>query len=127
MSRLYEMGVEISGYDPAKVPQIQAAAEQEWPIDGWHVSHGEGPNNHRMHGSAEASLCGGETEEEFAERFAVAVWRANGGYCQVVVDATYMEALPYETHVLDEDDYRRLLAGKELIHVQDQGVGDASG
>ena len=32
MSSFYEMSVEVSGYDPAKVAEIQAAAEQEWPL-----------------------------------------------------------------------------------------------
>jgi hypothetical protein len=27
----------------------------------------------------------------------------------VVVDATYMEELPHETHYLDEDDFARLM------------------
>ena len=35
MSRFYEMSVEVSGHDRAKVAEIQAAAEQEWPFDDW--------------------------------------------------------------------------------------------
>ena len=35
MSRYYEMSVEIFGHDPAKVSQIQAAAEKEWPFGDW--------------------------------------------------------------------------------------------
>ena len=55
------------------------------------------------------SFAGGETEEEFTERLAVAIWRANGGYCEVIVNATFLENLPYEIHTLDEDDYERLI------------------
>ena len=35
MSRYYEMSVEISGHDPEKESEIQAAAEEEWPFDDW--------------------------------------------------------------------------------------------
>ena len=50
-------------------------------------------------------MGGGESEEEFAARVTHAVWKANGGYCEVEVTATYLEELPYTTHELDEDDY----------------------
>ena len=60
----------------------------------------------------------GRSEEQFTERLSVAIWRANGGYCRVSVDATYLENLPYETHGLDESDYARLIEGR---HDQDTG------
>jgi hypothetical protein len=109
MSRFYDMSVEISGYDPAKAKEIQAAAEVEWPLEDWWSANDE--PGEAMHSSAQGSLSGGETEEEFTERLSLAVWRANGGYCRVCVDATYMENLPYETHELDRSDYDRLIQG----------------
>ena len=51
-------------------------------------------------------------EEQFTERLSVAIWRANDGFCEVVVNATYMEELPYEIHSLDQADYARLIQGK---------------
>ena len=116
MSRFYEMSVEVSGHDRAKVAEIQAAAEQEWPFDDWWFAGDD--NAATMHASGQSSLGGGETEEEFTERLSLAIWRANGGYCHVSVDATYLENLPYETHELDESDYARLIDGK---HDQDTG------
>ena len=107
MSRFYEMSVEVSGHDPAKVAEIQAAAEQEWPFDDWWSAGDD--NAATMHASGQGSLCGGETEEEFTERLSLAIWRANGGFCRTSVDATYLENLPYETHELDEADYARLI------------------
>jgi len=112
MSRFYQMSVEVSGHDPAKVAQIQEAAEAEWPFDDWFDS---GEN---LTASGQANLSGGEGEEEFAERLSLTIWRANGGYCRVSVDSTYLENLPYETHELDEEDYARLTEGK---HDQDTG------
>jgi hypothetical protein len=107
MSRFYLMSVAISEHDPAKVKAIQAAAEAEWSFDDW-GSGADAPGG-TLYASAEGYLAGGETEEEFTERLSLAVWRANGGYCRVSVDATYMENLPYETHTLDEEDYARLV------------------
>ena len=118
MSRFYEMSVEVSGHDRAKVAEIQAAAEQEWPFDDWWFAGDDDDAAATMHVSGQDNLCGGETEEEFTERLSLAIWRANGGYCRVSVDATYLENLPYETHELDEADYARLTQGK---HDQDTG------
>lgn len=109
MSRYYEMSVEISEYNPAKAKEIQAAAEAEWSFDDWWSANDE--PGEAMHASAQGNLSGGESEEEFAERLSLAVWRANGGYCSVTIDATYLENLPYETHTLDEEDYARLVQG----------------
>lgn len=72
--------------------------------------------------SAEGSLCGGESEEKFTERLSLAIWRANGAYCDVTVRATYLEELPYETHCLDEADYARLIGGtQEKQHAHGSG------
>jgi hypothetical protein len=104
MSRFYEMGVEISGYDAEKESQIKQAAGNQWPFEDW-WSSGEGD----LRASAQDSLCGGESEEQFTERLSVAIWRANGGFCEVVVNATYLDELPYEIHSLDQADYDRLI------------------
>jgi len=117
MSRFYEMSVEVSGHDRANVAEIQAAAEQEWAFDDWWFA-GDDDDAATMHASGQNSLCGGETEEEFTERLSLAIWRANGGYCRVSVDATYLENLPYETHELDESDYARLIQSE---HDHDTG------
>ena len=112
MSRYYEMSVEISEYNQAKAAEIQAAAEQQWRFDDWLVSRNPNQSVAKMQAFGQHWLCGGEDEEQFTERLAVAIWRANGGYCCVVVDATYMEDLPYESHTLDESDYDRLIQGE---------------
>jgi hypothetical protein len=49
--------------------------------------------------------------QEFTERLTVAIWRANGSYCGVLVTAAYLEIEPpTEEHQLDESDYERLMA-----------------
>lgn len=52
-----------------------------------------------MECDGDSSLCGGESEEEFADRISEAIWEANGGaYCMVHVMATYLENLPCDNH-----------------------------
>ncbi len=84
---------------------VKQAAETEGTFDDWFLD-----DDSVLTASADDRLCGGETEEEFAQRLAKAIWAANGDYCRVEVNATYLDQLPYETHCLDEDDYRRLVA-----------------
>jgi hypothetical protein len=103
MSRHYEMSVEITSFQPERTDAITAAAGEEWPFDDWNEYEG------KLTASAEDSLCGGESEEEFAERLSLAIWKANTGFCEVTVRATYLEELPYEEHCLGEDDYTRLM------------------
>ncbi len=109
MSRYYTMAVTITGAAPDCVDAVKQAAEAEWTFDDWLL------NDSVLTSPADGSLCGGETEEEFAERLAKAIWFANDGYCRVEVRATYLDQMPFETHCLDENDYRRLVAssGKE--------------
>jgi hypothetical protein len=113
MSRAYEMSVTISGHELARIETIKAAAGEEWPFQDW-CDNGED-----LTASAEGQLCGGESEEEFTERLSLAIWKANGAYCAVTVDATYLESLPYETHCLDEADYARLIGQQQTEENQD--------
>jgi len=107
MSRLYNMGVEISGFSAARVEDIKTAAEEEWPFGDWAEREGE------LTSLAESTLCGGETEDEFADRLAKAIWTANNAFCLVTVHATCLEHLPCEIHSRDESDYDRLLKDDE--------------
>jgi hypothetical protein len=116
MSRYYGMNVTISNHNPALTEAIRAAAGDEWPFEDW-TDNGE-----QINAYAEDNLCGGETEEEFTERLSVAVWQANSAYCDVSVDATYLESLPCETHCLNEADYARLI-GKQQEQQDANGPG----
>ena len=103
MSRLYEMTVHIMAHDRSREEAIKEAAKEIWNFDNWDFDGTE------LMGWGENSLCGGLTEEQFADRLGPAIWKANGGFCEISVDATYLEDLPYETHCLGEDDYQRLM------------------
>ncbi|MCK6440327.1 MAG: hypothetical protein L6Q71_09025 [Planctomycetes bacterium] len=104
------MRATISGYNPRRKRAMIKAAKGEWPFkDVYH---------HRLAEELDALefeyrehyLCSGEDESEFADRLAVAIWKANGGPCQVDVDATYLDELPSTGYVRDQSDYKRLMA-----------------
>ena len=107
MSRYYSMYVTVSNVAPEKRDRVKEAANGEWGFGNWRFPGSE------LTACAEGQLCGGETEAEFSQRLAKAIWEANGGYCKVEVNATYLEELPYETYCLDEGDYQRLVAACE--------------
>jgi hypothetical protein len=44
------------------------------------------------------SLCGGQSEDEYAGELAKEIFTANGGPCEVEVCATYLEDLPFERY-----------------------------
>jgi hypothetical protein len=79
MSLMYAMSVEVSGYRPEAIDSIKEAATSEWPFGDW-TDSGE-----KLSADGEGLLGGGETEREFTERLGVAIWRANGAYCDVAV------------------------------------------
>ena len=103
MSRYYGMTVMIIGADPGRVDAVKQAAEAQWPFEDWLVDP-EGV----LTASAEDRLCGGETDEEFAQRLTQAIWAANGAFCRVGTITSIPIANLYDTYCFDQDDYRRL-------------------
>ena len=106
MSRAYQAYIRISNFDPARKRDVIAAARQSWSwdFDGWYSE----PNY--IDASSDDNLCGGEGEGEFAERVTQDIWAANGAFCSVQIEMTFLENLPCETYELDEDDYARWFA-----------------
>jgi hypothetical protein len=99
------MHVEIKNFNPLKKEWIQTAADGEWEFEGWW----EDPNNGAfMSATGDDVLTGGEGDDEFAQRLSMAVWKANGGFCKVMVVSTYMENLPCEAFELTEEDCKKL-------------------
>ena len=110
MSRLYEMRVRVTDFKKRKLNRIEKACLEQWSFDSEEFSmEVDSKSIQGLTGKGIGALCGGESEEEFADRLAVAIWKANGGYCEVEVQALYLEDMPYEQHVREEDDYKRLM------------------
>jgi hypothetical protein len=104
MSRFFRMEVAFSGYLPQHLEALKQAVEEEWPFEDWRETAGTWTS------CAEGYLCGGEGDEEFAERLSKAIWRANGAFCDVEVRALFLEELPVESYAFGPDDYARLMA-----------------
>ena len=103
MSRLYEMTVEIRGYDKQKQKPIMDACCEVWGFEAEEFHYT--PVTQALIASAQSYLCGGESEREFADRLTKAIWEANDAYCRVEVSTTYLEDLPCEHYVYDESKY----------------------
>jgi len=101
MSRCYNMGVKIENLRPERIEAVKKTASEQWPFEDWFQHDGE------LSAWGESTLCGGESEEEFSDRLAEAIWKAHGRYCQVTVEATYLEDLPCEEHVRNERHHRK--------------------
>lgn len=109
MSQYYSMKVQVSGHNPQMATAIKAAATKEWPFEDWEEKKDD---EKELVSMAADFLCAGEGDDDFAKRLTVAIWRANEAYCEVVVEATYMEELPFEEYQFDEKDYKRLIGRK---------------
>ena len=110
MSQYYEMRVGITKSDPRYEGHIIQALHNEWEFEDDLEPLTYGEPGFTM--SGRSSLCGGESEEEFSDRVAAAVFEANRGPCDVEVMATYLEELPCEIHCRNEGDYDRLTKGE---------------
>ena len=102
MSRSYEMAIEVTGITWGRKKQVKDAVRSEWNAE---TIYGRGRDAFI---AGEGSLSGGESEEEFSRRLARAVWKANKGYCEVLVKATSLENLPYETYYFGRGDYKKI-------------------
>jgi hypothetical protein len=109
VSRAYEMTVEIKGYKARNLPKIVRACGEEWDFEEDDFTRERTDPLKRRYDSvtatAQGNLYGGEQEAEFAKRLTKAIWKANGGFCLVEVQAVYLEDLPYGTYTYDEDDF----------------------
>jgi hypothetical protein len=101
MSRAYDMYLQVAQFQPERREGIKAAARAIWDFE-WFC---DAPT---LEGFGESSLCGGEREDQFADRLAKGIWAANGGFCSVIVTATYLDDLPKETYEFDEEAFKRL-------------------
>jgi len=101
VSRYYRMAVTVKGHNALRKDEIIKAASQEWNFEGWQELTGA------LWATGEENLT--SSEEEFVTTISKMVWKANQAFCQVQIDATYLDDLPSETHQLTEEDYRKLV------------------
>lgn len=101
------MDINVEKFDKEKYDDIKDAIEKEWILD--HDFQSSDDKHTSAMFAGESSLCGGEGEDEFAKRVAKSIMKANGGPCEVSVQATFLEDLPHESYYFDEDNYKELM------------------
>jgi len=107
MSRSYEMVIDITGFKKSQEKTIAQTAVMAAALSD-HEWDAYVENCIRVTG--QTSLCGGESEEEYAAKVAKAVWKANDGrFCQVCVKATYLEELPFDEYTFDRQDFKKMM------------------
>lgn len=99
MSRQYKINLIVERFDKSKTKAIIKAAKNEWPFEKPFAVRDEP----YLAYSAEDSLGGGESEEEFSARLARAVFEANGKPCKVLIEAMCLEYVPFSEYIFDEE------------------------
>ncbi len=109
MSRTYEMIITISNYNPAKKNELIEACRNDWEIKDKDIWEESG----RLSCFGRSYLV--ETEEEFVDHLAGEIWEANGGFCDVFVEATFLDDLPSGDHERGLQDYQKWTQTKRLL------------
>jgi hypothetical protein len=104
MSRSYSMRVEVAKFKKGKSGAVVKACLGEWDFDSDEVE----AKAKSIILDGDGDLCGGETEQEFVDRLSKAVWEANGGYCEIEVQATCYDDMPCVAHYRNRKDYKRI-------------------
>lgn len=107
MSRLYNISITIEDVCPTRCDAIKEAVNVVWRFNDW-FDRKTAEALFELTASNDGSLAGGESEKELAQELVEAVWKANGKFCPVTVDATCLTDLPYESCSFEEEDYQRL-------------------
>lgn len=107
MKRFYRVYLSISPLGQAELDKALSAIRESWTRPHW-IHKQERNQVYLLQVGAEADFCDDQSEEAFAQRLSVAIWKKVGRYVKVVVDAT-SEDLPGDCFELNEMDYRKLM------------------
>jgi hypothetical protein len=108
MSRaLYSMVIEVKGYEPQAQQAILDAVELAWDLDDWRIV-----GDLWMELFGDYYLESGETERDAVKRIVAAIWTANGGKCDVTVQATCLETAPYTQYEYGEAEFTKWKEGE---------------
>ena len=107
MSRAYEMTVVVEDVPVTLIKVVSEAMAKEWNFDDIVPYDVDPPGGtmRNLRGNGQDQLCGGDTDEDFTDRIAHAIWVAAKQYLAVSVDSTCLEDIPCDSYYRDEDDY----------------------
>jgi len=99
MSQFYamEMIVKKEDLSQEEFEKISEVYAEEWAEDAFKGDLSQNNEDGAIVFSAEATLCGGESEEEAHNRIRDAVKEVMPG-CSVITRWTYLEELPYDEY-----------------------------
>jgi len=112
MSRYYQMSIAVDDVSKKEHTTCLGVCHEEWGSEDEYLTRWN-KDNPNFFTESNGSLCGGESEEEFAHRITNAIWKALGRFISVRIEATYLEDLPCESYELDKSDYELWLTTKE--------------
>jgi len=110
MSRKYELALDVyvPGYDSELERKTFEACQSLFPFEDFEVWDSFREDGRRMVMVACGELATDDFPSSvFARKLAEAVWKATGRFLRVELRATDLEDLPYDTTVMDEDDFRQ--------------------
>lgn len=107
MQRFYRIYLSISPLGQSELDKALSAIRESWTRPHW-IHKIERNNVYLLQVGAEADFCDDVSEQVFAQRLSVAIWKKVGRYVKVVVDAA-SEDLPADCFELNEIDYRKLM------------------
>lgn len=113
------MTVTVEGYDPNLYCDVMIAAEEASAVE---IQRYTIDKRTYLYGDGETSLSGGQTEQQYADAVAKAVWVANGGkYCHVKVTCCYLENPPM--YVMDQSKFDQM---KEVVNAKVEALETSS-
>jgi len=87
MSRTREVKLELRGYDETKIDLLDRAWREAWGPEG-ELSTEYDDEEEILSDYRIGVLCGGVSEEEFADMLSAALWEANGDVCHICLTMT---------------------------------------
>jgi len=107
MKHFYRVHISISPLGQSELDKALAAIREAWTRPHW-IGKIERNHVYLLQVCAEAEFADDTSEETFAQRLSVSIWKKVGRYVKVVVD-TASEDLPADCFELNELDYRKLM------------------
>ena len=109
MSRHYQMDfrIDVASLTEKEIEKVKEEIDDLWDIDcdGCNVNE-----NGDLYAVGEGYLIGGEMEEEFCTRAAHQLWETLGRFMPIQIYATFLEQIPSEDFVFDEDNYKEFVS-----------------
>jgi hypothetical protein len=107
---MYEMQLTVLNFDISKKNEIEKAANEEWPFEEFEVSHDD--DHTGLWSRGESSLSAVMELKTFITRLSEAIWKANGAFCTVSVNALCQEGTEDDTFEPDNSAYNAMIQKK---------------